>query len=745
MATKRTKKVSIVPTFVLPVGTASVVTAGPRTFQQPLATAPATTVGGLEFSLATDFSLFACLEGAVTWAPAAGSSPGRLTITIDGITIRARLRAVQTLEAPVVQIIYENVDPATLQGNFETIITNAYNFTLTKPDDPSLWHASMRQEKLEKKKNTVAHSMLKDRLDALSSDADRSTEITKIVSDFLTNPRPTVQIAVGPGDHLADALGPDHRVVIYMIDSGNQMINPLFYFQLYTHATGKIVFNGTLAGHPLVVAYPEINQSTPPAPRVLIQLPSGDQQDQFVLGPLQQTHGYPGSTSQWQYGPTGLFSVDADPHNPSQAETTRAQKFWQNLGAEVARQAKEVRVPCELAASLFIHESGGDPMNFRFEPLTDKARGTLTSQAAVLVREYDKVVGIPITSITAVKRQPLTTKFGEAPVSRLSIQLSEASLFSAQRLFKSQRKRLLIDEVFRPDMAAIKGSGTAFDFDIKEESFSGHASQGAGAETTPLTTTAARAGRIRALRARVTGKSKLDYAATVTLAVNNNTIVLSIPAGASHAEAPEGAIDVVKGDTVTVKVKTDASTSTAKLEADLEWFLGVVDPGGTVDAFLMVGANPSTTGVNPVPVPWDDSAAVRSGSTLNWGQVGQLLDIETGSFLSPGLSQNLVATALENITRINIYDPTLISRLGITPVTKPSDMIRGTTQQEETAGTPRRLGWLFESVNATFVGLVKMRIGYRDDNSRWDMPFAWRRTITAGTSSPIRGARPACC
>jgi hypothetical protein len=731
MATKRTKKKSTVPKFVLPVGTGSSVTRG-RAFNQPLASAPPDTVAGVEFTLANDFSLFACFEGYLAWTPAQGTAtPSRLTITIDGITIKGRLRALQTLEAPVVQIIYENLDATTLQTNLEKIINDAYAETIATPNDTSAWHPSMRQEKYEKKKLVVAHSMLKDRLDSFGpspgGDPARKAEVTKIVSEFIAKGRPTLQIAVRPGDHLADAAGPSHRVIVYMIDAGDQKLNPLFYMHLYTHAPAtKIDFTGPLAGHPLAVAFPELTGATAPPPRVLV-----NSQDQFVLGPLKDVHNYPEATSTWNYGPTGEIAIDGAVAEPTTAETNKARAVWTDLGGLIGPQARELRVPCELATSLFVHESGGSQMNFRFEPLNDKTRPKL-SGVPDLVREYDKMVGIRVASVTAVKRLPATKTFGEPPVTRLSVQLAESSPFSAARLLKSKRKRLLIDDVFRPDLAAIKGSGKNFDFDIKEERFSGKVKQSGQAETTPMTTAIKRAGKIRVVRVRV--NKKVDKPVTVSLIVNNNTaqpsLVLSVPANAPSFEDLQGSVDVVNGDTVSVKVNTLADTG--QLEADLEWFLGLPDPAPSPNVFLLVGANPSSTGVNVVPVPWNSELVVRTQSTLTWGQVADLLDEEAktdthtpkqgGSFMSPGIAQTLVVVAMEILERIKQYDPTIIQRVGLTPVTKASDMIRGTTQDEENAGTPPRRGWLFERQNAIFVGLVKMRLGYRDDNTRWDMP-----------------------
>jgi hypothetical protein len=727
--TPRTKKKSTVPKFALPVGTGSTVTKG-RTYTQPVAAPPPNTVGGMEFALGQDFSLFACFEGYLAWAPAQPpSTPARLTITIDGITVKGRLRALQTLEAPLVQIIYENVDAGTLQVNLEKIIKDAYAGTFTT-SDTTQWHASMRQEKLEKKETVTSHSMLKDRLDSFGTppptgDDARNTEITKIVSDFIAKSG-ALPLAVGPGDHLADVAGPDHRAVVYMIDAGNQLLNPSFYIHLYAHApSSKIDFPaGGLTGHPLAAAFPELTDSTPPPPRVII-----NGQDQFVLGPLQQEHSYPQATSKWQYGPTGEFSVDGDPHDPSTGETKKATTVWTNLGSLIGPQAAELRVPNELATSLFVHESGGVQMNFRFEPLNDKARGMLKSLPELLT-QYDKVVGIAVTSVTAVKRLPAGAKFGEPPVTRLSLQLAESSPFSAARLFKSRRKRLLIDDVFRPDLAAIKGSGKNLDFDIKEESFSGRVDQTGDKETTPITTTVKRAGKIRVVRVRV--KKAVDKDVTVSLIVNDNTaqpaLTFSVPANATHFEQLEASVDVVNTNKVSLKVKTDAGTG--QFKADLELFLGVADPAPNPNMFVMVGANPSTTGVQPVPVPWSTTALVRTGFTLTWEQVGQLLDEEAahdpnkkhdppqgGSFMSPGIAQSLVVVAMEILDRITQYDPTIIQRIGLPPVTKASDMIRG-----ESSGTNPRRGWLFEQKNAIFVGLVKMRLGYRDDNTRWDMP-----------------------
>ena len=120
-----------VPRFAMPVAhdpTTGTVTPGPRTFRQPLlsSTVP-NTVAGLEFRISQDnTAVFACLDGSLSWTPAQTNVPSRLTLAVEGISGKKGLRAVPTLEAVPAQIIYENIDDATLQATLVATIKQAY-------------------------------------------------------------------------------------------------------------------------------------------------------------------------------------------------------------------------------------------------------------------------------------------------------------------------------------------------------------------------------------------------------------------------------------------------------------------------------------------------------------------------------------------------------------------------------------------------------------------------------------------
>lgn len=704
----------------------TLVTRGARPFFQPIVTAPANSVPGMEIYLpASDpgWRLFACFDCKLSWKPASGSIPNRLELVIDP-TATPALGQLNSVESRPARIIYENVERNGARAALTSVLISAYRAAVGQPS--TKWHPAMRQ--FNQKKGQVK-SRVKERFDA------EGEGVAVVMVDELLNGTDVGDLRFRAGDHIgnADVRSPlpgdvnvQRGVVFYTVDAGNQLINPLHYLHLYINAKSPAVtVDENLTNHPLFAAgaFPELLSSTRPAARIPIPV-GGVNEDDFALGPMKDPHQAPRGLIKWFYNGDRKIEVQGEGVlTPEASDVTIVTRVWNDAGVDVSDVCSKLQVPCEVAVAVVASESGGDPKAYRFEPMERASIARVTTQTELLLK-YDKVLGTKVTGYTATRLPPAAT-FKAPVVTRLELDVAEAVQLTSFGKIANSRSRsvFLVDDVWRPVLAGYRTTSsrqTHHSIDVIEEQFlSSHSSGG----TSP--TTVRRAGKIRVLRASVEPipkKTRVDITVTLTVP-SGESLTLTIPKGRLAEAVLDGDLDVDAGAVVTVAVQPPDLG--AKLS--VEWALGFKDPDPATppNCWLIPDGNGTqSSAFSRIPEqPFDPSVLVRKDrpaglENLTWGDVATLIDLTAdnsnpknkkpgGSFLSPGYTQTLVSSAYSAVRSSEGLGTR--EALGIPPVAKASDLI--TT------------GWLLQRRNALYAGIALLRVHYNQLGTQFDLPY----------------------
>jgi hypothetical protein len=649
------------------------------------------------------------LARAVTGATAAGQTYAvtplqRLALQTeqtDGVT---RVRMIEALPHFA---YYENVDEAAVQTALETLLNDAHTHATTHARNT--WHRSMRMVVGPGQRTLKVH------LDRNAPGV--ATEVTRLVTDFLTG-APAAQLRNGLDVRAGDAIGRAapflasdtlpaaapfdlktaadadraRRLTFHVQDRGEQTVDPVFYLhrfmrQMLLAAAARrltsltdVVSGGALT-HPLVTLFPALAVAAIPRARVQI---AG--QSRIPLGRLANFHGHPhtGPVSQheWHYTDDSVF--EARPRgatalvnlSPNAAQQTSVDNFWAAEGANVAPVCDVLQVPCEL----IMFFAGAESVNFdarftRLEPLYERNRTRLRAAGvtAALELAYDHATGVG-GAVTAVTLNANNT-------SRISVTLNNTRTFRREFLLRI-RSSVLVEDVDRLDITAHTFSAapaTNYDITVTDALLRGGFPEGgiqapgvtrfyspsrraAGAATHAATAHAAtRAGTVRRLRVTAAANT-LDGNTTVTVFLNGAATASTLTLGAGNRNGSNNAdtVAVASGDTISIRVETVGTTGDIRnLTCSLQFA-----PANNAAVFVLDGTSRS------VPNPWNGGAAVRAAtSTLTWDQLVTIIDATGGARVSPGLTQNLISSAIDAVTRLGLRDHVAAAGLPALPAT----------------------------------------------------------------------------
>lgn len=704
-------------------------------------------IPGMEVFLpAADHRLLACLTGSLFWEPASGPNPNRLILRPSPGTITF-LRRVTAFECHPVEIIYENVDKAAVEEAISFLLRTAY--LGTNNPDPKTWHPSMRQ---------IAGTgpRARDRLQKIFG-GDPDGNAAQIAASFVASSARDYFIDVAAGDHVGAAdvfpgnvpSGHPRQFILYTIDLGQQFINPLYYLYLYAH-TSQCTVSGTLGSNPLLAAFPLATQ--PPG---RLRLPDSGQEFPFPLGPhLQTPHGNPSSPFNWLYTDAGKIAIEGQgelvPDSVANLpDFSQVDRTWVDHGAEIARQCELFQIPCEVVVAIFSTESGGNGRAYRLEVMREEWLKQAKGNAALpgLLFKYAQVLGTIVTDYTPT-RLFAGPQFGESPITELNLTLLSQHAIGPKQLTNPRSRHVYIDDgIFQPDVVDHSTSPTFttdYRINIAEERILRTIQQSAPttgtfyhpapskvpagtnppgidtpvAASTAITYTSDRGGRAHVMRAKLV--SPVDFDVVITLFVRNTAgaspVQLTIPKGSAFGSSTLADVDIKKNDPVAISVERDPPGAPGPFELEVEWFLGVDGEDAksfSPPAMFMVveGRGGPASGLTQLGPTWNDSLEVRAGRPMNFGDLVQLVELTGGGFMSPGLAQTTIDTALFTVKRMQ--ERGIAALAGVLPVNNAREMLRG-------SGTA--LGWLFTPKNAIFAGLSKMREEYATRGTWFDLP-----------------------
>ena len=433
-----------------------------RQFRQPLNSLPDASqfAPGVEIFImntATDplpvddiSSIYSLLDGTLSWQGGSTSAPAnQLMLGLAPNTAIENL----LLEGPPKQMVYDNVDQATVQAALEAILNDAYTFASTHPNQNS-WHPSMRT------KVTVGntHPSLKNYIQA---HLPAGPTITQLIQRFLgqSSPAPLLEkIPVLAGQKLGNAapyLASDplpanapfamgspgdpsraRRLTFKILNASGQVLDPLYYLYIFMQQmllpptsrpmnslTAIIDSSGNLV-HPLITLYPALINATGPTGWKEI---SG--QTPLPLGYLADYHGYPKDSSvallDWHYTNDSIFEAQAHvagspvPNLSGQSKSSTVSSLWGAYGGSLVTIARTLQMPCEVIIGLIGVESDPslDERVIRLEPLKDNPKNNerqkVRNDALAAANEdaYDKAVGVHGTVSNVVQHTNGTTSF----------------------------------------------------------------------------------------------------------------------------------------------------------------------------------------------------------------------------------------------------------------------------------------------------------------------------------------------
>jgi|GEM_PF-6242928 len=656
----------------------------------------------LRVDSATTLTLARAYSGATASGQTYTVTPSqRLALQTDqtgGVT------RVKMIEALPNFAFYENVDQASVQTALETLLNDAYTFATSHPKRS--WHRSMRMVVGPGTRTLKVH---------LDRNAPATTEVTRIVTDLLAG-APAALLRNGLDVQAGDAIGRAapflasdplpaspafplktaadadraRRLTFHVQDRGEQTNDPVYYLHLFMRqmlvtpraltSLTNVVTGGALT-HPLVTLFPALGATALPRARVQI---AG--QSRIPLGRLATFHGHPPtapvSQREWHYTDDSVFEArprgGGAPVNlsPSAAQQTSVNTFWAAEGAGVATVCDVLQIPCELVLFFAGAESVNfDPRFTRLEPLRERNRTDLRAAgvSAALELAYDHATGIGGT-VTAVTPRPNDT-------STISVTLNNARTFRP-RFLPRISSSVLVEDVDRLGITAHTSSTTAivnYDITVKDTKLQGGlppaglqlpavtqfyspSRRAAGAAThAAVADTASRAGIVRRLNVAAAANT-LDGDTTVTVFLNGVATALSVTLARGSRTGSDliNTFPVLSGNTLSIRVVTAGTTG------DIRGLVCTLQnaPANNAAVFVLDGSSHS------VPNPWNGGAAVRAAtSTLTWDQLVDVVNGTGGARISPGLTQNLISSAMDSIRNLGLRDHVAAAGLPAMPTT----------------------------------------------------------------------------
>jgi hypothetical protein len=165
---------------------------------------------------------------------------------------------------------------------------------------------------------------------------------------------------------------------------------------------------------------------------------------------------------------------------------------------------------------------------------------------------------------------------------------------------------------------------------------------------------------MRRLQVRATANT-LDGNTMVTVFLNGaaTAVALTLGPGNTNGSNTTDTFAVASGDTISIRVETAGTTGDIR---DLRCTLQSAPANGAT-VFVLDGTSRS------VPNPWAGGAAVRATSTLTWDQLVTIVDATGGARISPGLTQNLISSAIDAVRRLGLNDHVAAAGLPALPAT----------------------------------------------------------------------------
>ncbi|PVE22766.1 hypothetical protein DC522_19150 [Microvirga sp. KLBC 81] len=676
---------------------------------------------------------------------------------------------VRMIEALPHFAFYENVERTAVQTALEALLTNAYAHATTTNVRRN-WHRSMRMVVGPGTRTLKAH---------LDRHLPVAAEVTRLVTDFFSA-TPAAQLRGGLDVSAGDAIGRAapflasdplpaaapfdlktaadadraRRLTFHVQDRCEQTINPVYYLHRFMRqmllpaADRRItsvtdVVSGAALTHPLAILFPALAAAALPRAREQIAA-----QSRIPLGRLANFHGHPHtapvSQREWHYTDDSVFEARARGGGaavnlgPSPAQQAAVNAFWAAEGATVAPACDALQVPCEL----MIFFAGAESVNFdprftRLEPLRPQNRIGLRAGgvSAALELEYDHATGIGGT-VTAVALNANNT-------SRISVTLNNPRTFR-QDFLTRVNSSVLVEDVDRLRVVGHTSSAAAitnYDITVNDLPLAGGfpnggvqapavtrfysaATRAAGAGTHGAVAHAAtRAGTLRHLGVAAAANT-LDGATTVTVFLNGaaSTLSVTLASGGRNGVNNAATVAVASGDTISVQVQTaGAAGDIRNLTCSLQFA-----PANHAAVFVLDGFSRS------VPNPWNGAAAVRAAtSTLTWDQLVTIVDATGGARISPGLTQNLISSAMEAVTRLGLRDHLAAAGLPALPANAGGYLN----------------DWLLHAAHSIFLSGGEIRDSYKSDITFLDLPLVGCAYNTggyrarAGTPWGLRGPR----
>ncbi len=713
----------------------------------------------LRVDSATQLTLARVYTGATANGQTYAVTPAqRLALQTDqtgGVT------RVKMIEALPNFAYYENVDQAAVQTALETLLNDAYTHATTHA--VRTWHRSMRMVVGPGTRTLKVH---------LDRHALAATEVTRLVTDFLAG-APAALLRNGLDVSAGDAIGRAapflasdplpasppfdlktaadadraRRLTFHVRDRGGQTVDPAFYLHRFMRqmlqtpraltSLTNVVSAGVLV-HPLVTLFPALAAAALPRARAQI---AG--QSRIPLGRLADFHGHPDpapvSQREWHYTDDSVF--EARPRgatalvnlSPSAAQQASVNTFWATEGAAVAPVCDVLQVPCELMFFFAGAESVNfDPRFTRLEPLREVNRTALRAAgaaAAALELAYDHATGADGT-VTGVNLLANDT-------SRISVTLNNARTFRPGFLTRISSS-VLVDDVDRLRITAHTSSTAAttnYDITVNDTVLRGGfagggiqapgltlfyspAARAAGAATHAAVAHAVtRPGTGRRLRVAATANT-LDGDTTVTVFRNGaaTTSTVTLGAGSRSGSNTADTFAVATGDTISVRVETAGTTGDIRnLTCSVQ-----LAPANNAAVFVLDGTSRS------VPNPWNGGAAVRAAtSTLTWDQLVTVVDATGGARISPGLTQNLISSAMDSVRRLGLADHVAAAGLPALPANAGGYLN----------------DWLLHAAHSIFLSGAEIRGSYKSTAPTFfDLPLVACAYNTGRVRQ--RGARP---
>lgn len=721
----------------------------------------------LRVDSATQLTLARSFPGASAAGQAYTVTPAeRLSLQTEhagGVT------GIRMIEALPQFAYYENVDRAEVQAALVTLLTDAYAHATTTTNRRN-WHRSMRMVVDPGTRTLKVH---------LDRNLPAATEVTRLVTDFLSA-APAAQLQAGIDVAAGDAIGRAapflatdplpgaspfdlktiadadraRRLTFHLRDRCEQTVDPVFYLhrfmrQMLLGAAARRVTSLThvvTAGavtHPLADLFPALRAAAVPRGRVQI-----GGQSRIPLGRLAHFHGHPHtapvSQREWHYTDDSVFEARARGGtalvnlSPSAAQQASVNAFWATEGAAVAPACDALQVPCELMMFFAGAESVNfDPRFTRLEPLRLQNRAALRAAgvSAALELAYDHATGIGGT-VTAVVLNANST-------SRVSVTLNNTRTFRRNFLPRISAS-LLVQDVDRLGITGHTFSAvpaTNYDITVNDLPLAGGFANGgvqapattlfystrvraAGAATHAAAAHAAtRAGTLRRLGV-VAAANTLDGDTVVTVFHNGaaTTLALTLPARGRNGSNNTDTVAVAAGDTISIRVQTGGTAGDIRNLACTLQFA----PANNAAVFVLDGFSRS------VPNPWVGGAAVRVATgTLTWDELVTIVNGTGGARISPGLTQNLISSAMEAVTRLGLADHLAAAGLPALPANAGGYLN----------------DWLLHAAHSIFLSGGEIRDSYKHDITYLDIPLVGCAYNTggyrasAGTPWGIRGPR----